>query len=117
LRKTQQEYDENRERKIQLHVRLDEAEMAIVNEKFKASNHKTRSEFIRQLILYGMVFKVDYNELQEMNYQLEKIGNNINQIAHRMNSQKNVYRSDVEEVKKRLDEIWQLQKSILSSQP
>lgn len=116
MRKSTAEYEQSRERKYQVKVRLDETEMEILNEKFKASGHNSRSDFIRQLILFGLVYKVDYSELQEVNYQLGKIGNNINQIAHRMNSQKNIYKSDVEEIKKKMEEIWQLQKSILSSQ-
>ncbi|MEL7626516.1 MAG: plasmid mobilization relaxosome protein MobC [Anaerolineaceae bacterium] len=43
------------------------------------------------------------------------VGININQIAHHLNATGNIYRSDIEAIKKMLDEIWQLQRSILSS--
>ncbi|MEL7627194.1 MAG: plasmid mobilization relaxosome protein MobC, partial [Anaerolineaceae bacterium] len=38
-----------------------------------------------------------------------------NQIAHHLNATGNIYRQDIETIKDRLDEIWRLQRSILSS--
>ena len=47
---------------------------------------------------------------------LQKIGVNINQIARRINSTGTVYAQDLEDIKGALAQIWQLQRSILSSQ-
>ena len=51
-----------------------------------------------------------------MNAALSAIGRNINQIARRVNAGGNVYQADMEEIRERLDEIWQLQRRILLSQ-
>ena len=48
--------------------------------------------------------------------ELQKIGVNINQIARRINSTGTVYAQDLEDIKGALAQIWQLQRSILSSQ-
>lgn len=117
LRKTQSEYEKNRERKNQVKVYLDDAELLVLQEKMKASGLKNRSDFLRQLIIFSTVFQLDYSEISAMNYQLEKIGNNINQIAHRMNAEKHIYKSDVQEIKELMEKIWQLQKSTLSWLP
>ncbi len=117
MRKSREEYEQNRERKNQIKVYLDDAELLILEEKFKASGLRNRSDFLRQLIIFSGVYQFDYSEISNMNYQLEKIGNNINQIAHRMNSEKHVYRSDVEEIKRLMEEIWHTQKSTLSWLP
>jgi hypothetical protein len=53
--------------------------------------------------------------LKEHTRQIRMVGININQIAHYLNATGNIYRSDIEAIKKMLDEIWQLQRSILSS--
>ena len=48
---------------------------------------------------------------------LAKIGNNLNQIAKRMNATGNVYEADVKEVKELMQKVWHTQKSMLSRQP
>ena len=60
---------------------------------------------------------IDYSELREYNAALAKIGNNLNQIAKRMNATGNVYAADVKEVKELMNQVWDTQKSMLSKQP
>ena len=48
--------------------------------------------------------------------ELSAIGRNINQIAKRINAGGPAYQADMDEIRERLDEIWQLQRRILSSQ-
>lgn len=60
---------------------------------------KSKSTFLRRLILYGFVYDIDYSDLWEYNYSLGKISGNLNQIAKRMNATGNVYKADVEEEK------------------
>ena len=58
--------------------------------------------------LYGYVYDVDYEHLREYNTILARIGNNLNQIAKRMNATGNVYEADVKEVKELMKQVWQL---------
>ena len=51
-----------------------------------------------------------------MNKLLSAIGRNINQIAKRVNADGSTYQADMEEIRERLDQIWQLQRRILLSQ-
>lgn len=78
---------------------------------------KSKSTFLRRLILYGFVYDIDYSDLREYNYTLGKISGNLNQISKRMNATGNVYKADVEEVKKLMKQVWDTQKSMLSKQP
>ena len=78
---------------------------------------RDKSSFLRHQILYGYVYDIDYSELREYNATLAKIGNNLNQIAKRMNATGNVYAADVKQVKELMDQVWQTQKSMLSKQP
>ena len=87
-------------------------------EKFRGISKDTAySAFIRHLILYGYVYDVNYEHLREYNTTLARIGNNLNQIAKRMNATGNVYKADVNEVKELMKQVWQSQKSMLSRQP
>ena len=107
----------NRSRKYGIIIHLSEDEKYILDEKTKCSNMKSRSAFIRHLILYGYVYDVNYDHLREYNALLARIGNNLNQIAKRMNATGNVYQADVKEVKELMKQVWQSQKSMLSRQP
>ena len=78
---------------------------------------KSKSSFLRRLMLYGFVYDIDYSDLLEYNYTLGKISGNLNQIAKRMNAMGNVYKADVEEVKKLMKQVWDTQKAMLSKQP
>ena len=54
-------------------------------------------------------------QFRAMTYEIQKIGVNINQIAHRVNSTDTIYARDIEELKEGLARIWQLQRSNLLS--
>ncbi len=109
--------NKNRSRKYGIVIHLSEDEKYILDEKTKCSNMTSRAAFIRHLILYGYVYDIDYSELQEYNAALARIGNNLNQIAKRMNATGNVYQADVNEVKELMQKVWHTQKSMLSRQP
>lgn len=86
-------------------------------EKFRLSKTKSKSAFLRKLVLYGFVYDVDYSHIREMNAQLGKIGGNLNQIAKRVNTTNTIYKKDMEDIKELMDQIWQLQKFMVSKQP
>ena len=106
-----------RERQNELKIYLNNDEQYILEQKFKISGMKSKSSFIRHLILYGYVYDVDYEHLREYNTILARIGNNLNQIAKRINSTGNIYQDDMNEVKELMNEVWHTQKSMLSKQP
>ena len=107
----------NRTRANELKIYLSEDEQYILEQKWKASNMKSKSSFIRHLILYGYVYDVNYDHLREYNTTLSRISNSLNQIAKRMNATGNVYEADGKEVKELMKQVWQSQKSMLSKQP
>lgn len=78
---------------------------------------KSKSAFLRKLILYGYVYDVDYSYLRNYNTELGRISSSLNQIAKRINSTENIYKEDMDEVKELMNEVWRTQKSILSKQP
>ena len=69
------------------------------------------------MLIDGYMIQVDYSDIKKMTAEIQKIGVNVNQIARRVNATGTVYEADIQEIKERLAQIWQLQRSILSSQP
>ena len=106
-----------RTRKNELKIFLSDDEKFILEEKYKLSGMRSRSTFIRHLILYGYVYDVDYSDLREYNTLLFKIGNNLNQITKRANTTGHLYDEDIKEVRELMNQVWHTQKSMLSKQP
>lgn len=81
-----------RNRDRQFTVYLLEEEMAILEAK-KDEAGMTKSEYIRNMIIFGAAHertifsKVD---AEKMIYEINRIGNNLNQVAYRANSSKNI---------------------------
>ena len=107
----------NRKRTNPVQFYLDDEEQYILDGKFKLSGMKSKSAFLRKLILYGYVYDVDYSYLRNYNTELGRISSNLNQIAKRINSTGNIYQEDMDEVKELMNEVWRTQKSMLSKQP
>ena len=107
----------NRKRTNPVQFYLDDDEQYILDEKFRVSGMKSKSAFLRKLILYGYVYDVEYSYLRNYNTELGRISSNLNQIAKRINSTGNIYQEDMDEVKELMNEVWHTQKSMLSKQP
>ena len=107
----------NRKRTNPVQFYLDDDEQYILDEKFRVSGMKSKSAFLRKLILYGYVYDVDYSYLRNYNTELGRISSSLNQIAKRLNSTGNIYKEDMDEVKELMNKVWRTQKSMLSKQP
>lgn len=96
---------------------LNDEEKYILDTKYQLSGMRSRMAFLRQLILYGYVYEIDYKELHDYNVNLARIGNNLNQIVNRVHATEHLYQEDIKEVKELMDQVWLTQKSMLSKQP
>ena len=69
----------------------------------------SKADYLRKLILYGEVIGqhpvIDKEQGRELLYEVNRIGNNINQIAYRTNAQKFTTDNDWREVRNECMEI------------
>ena len=82
----------SRQRNRQFSVYLLEEEMAILEAK-KDEAGMTKSEFIRNMILFGAAHErttFSKADSEALIYELNRIGNNINQIAFRANANRTI---------------------------
>ena len=105
----------NRKRNIQLKIWLTEEERRLIDEKMKLLPTSQIGAYIRKMAIDGYIIYTDTANIKEMNKELRAIGRNINQLAKRVNSTGDIYRGDITELRERLGEIWQLQRTILST--
>lgn len=105
-----------RERNIQQKFFVSEQELSIINERLDVLGIKNKSAYYRKMVLDGFMVKKDYAPLKELAAEVNRIGVNINQIAHKVNTYGDATREDVKELQERMDEVWLLLKSMLSKQ-
>ncbi len=103
-----------RERKHELKVFLSDDEERILEGTMKLMKLPSKSFTIRKLIVESALYDVDFREFREIGTQLARIGNNINQIAKRINETRSIYQTDIDEIKKEFKEICRLQESMQS---
>ncbi|HRU96843.1 MAG TPA: plasmid mobilization relaxosome protein MobC [Ruminococcus sp.] len=104
-----------RDRDILIRFFVTSEEKAVIQRRMELVRYTNMSEYLRKISMDGYLINVDYTYIKEMNAELSAIGRNINQIAARANSTGIIYDGDIMEIKKKQEEIWQLQKSILSN--
>ena len=104
----------NRARKKAVFLYLSDEEYDLLKKKAENSGLHSMADYIRQMIIYGICYKVDFEELHKYNWLLSNLSNNLNQIAHQANSSGMTNNSDLKEAKRIMEDVWQLQKSMLS---
>lgn len=107
---------ENRKRNIQIKFYVTEEEKRLIDEKMAQLPTHRYGAYLRKMAIDGYIIYTDTADIKAFTSELSAIGRNINQIAKRLNAGGSAYQADIQEVRERLDEIWQLQKRILSSQ-
>ena len=104
-------------RPVQIIFRVTEQEKEQIQERMKMCKIKNMASFLRMMAINGCIINTDYTELKARNYELHKIGVNINQIAKKINETGQIHAKDIKELQKMMDAIWCAQKCILSEEP
>lgn len=107
-----------RKRDNQLHIYVNDAELTMIKQRMDRCGYDNIGEYARRMMIDGGILVIDDSkELKEFTYEINKIGVNINQIAHVANINNSVDAKSIDDLKKMLDTIWQYQRYILSANP
>ena len=104
----------NRKRNIQLKIWVTDEERKLIEHKMSLVPTNQIGAYLRKMAIDGYIIYTDTKDIRAMNKELQRIGRNINQIAKRVNSTSSIYMTDIEELKEDLQNIWRLQRTILS---
>ncbi len=107
---------ENRKRNIQMKFYVTEEEKQLIEQKMAQLPTQRIGAYLRKMAIDGYIIYTDTTDIKAFTAELSAIGRNINQIAKRLNAGSPAYQADIQEIRERLDEIWQLQRRILSRQ-
>ena len=105
----------NRKRNIQLKIWVTAEDRKLIEYKMSLVPTNQIGAYLRKMAIDGYIIYTDTTGIQKFNKELQRIGRNINQIAKRVNSTSSIYMTDIEELKEDIQNIWQLQRTILST--
>ena len=93
-------------RSVQFHFYVSEQEAAAIQERREQIGVANLSAYLRKMAVDGYIIHLDMSGVQEMVRLLRICSNNLNQYARRANETGSIYAADVEDVRARLDSLW-----------
>ena len=106
----------NRKRNIQVKFYVTAEEKELMEQKMAQLPTQRIGAYLRKMAIDGYIIYTDTSDIKAFTTELSAIGRNINQIAKKLNAGGPAYQADMDEIRERLDQIWQLQRRILSNQ-
>lgn len=97
-----------------MRIRVSEKEYDAIYKRFEESGCRSFSDYVRRVCMQQLI--VRYNEVTQKKLLslVNNLAENMNQIAVAANSTGRVYKEDIEELKGKVDEVWQQQAYIQS---
>ena len=83
-----------------------EQEAVLIKERMAELGITNLSAYLRKMAVDGYIIHLDMSDIQEMIRLLRICSNNLNQYTRRANETGSVYAADVEDLRARLDGLW-----------
>lgn len=106
----------NRNRNIQKIIRLTPEEDTFIRKKVAQSPFNNFQNFARIMLITGEVKMIDYSELKKLNGQINRVGNNINQIAKLAHYFDEISNEDIQEIKQNINYMKSLVEAALKEE-
>lgn len=85
---------------------MSEQEAELIRERMAELGIRNLSAYLRKMAVDGYIIHLDMGDIQEMTRLLRICSNNLNQYTRRANETGSIYAADVEDLRTRLDELW-----------
>ena len=95
--------DKNRTRKNRISLRLDDAEMLLLQQNMKTANKTNREAYLRKMALEGSITTIDTKPTADLVRLVAKISSNVNQVTKRCNETGSAYEKDVLALQSEID--------------
>ena len=103
-----------RKRNIVIRFRVTPEEREMIESKMAQFGTSNMAAYLRKISIDGYVVRLNLPELREMVSLLRRSGNNINQIAKRVNETSRIYDADIDCLKENQEKIWSAANEILT---
>ena len=101
-------------REKQLLIRISDEDKERIQAKMEEAGILNMSAYVRKMALDGICVRLDLADVRQLIVLLQRCSNNLNQYAKRANETGSVYAADIEDLRSRLEEIWELSRQSLA---
>ena len=105
----------NEKRNVQLHILASEKEVSLIKERMSLIGVSNLSAYLRKVAIDGYIINLDLKGVRELIRLLRICSNNLNQYTRKANETGSVYAADIEDLRLRLDKVWDATEKMLSS--
>ncbi len=96
----------NNKKSVRVEFVMSEQEAELVKGRMAELGITNLSAYLRKMAVDGYIIHLDMSDIQEMIRLLRICSNNLNQYARRANEVGSIYAADVEDLRTRLDGLW-----------
>ena len=96
-----------------VHFLASKEEVERIHEKMDELGIRSMGAYLRKMALDGYCIRLDLQDVKALVSPLRICSNNLNQYAKRANETGSIYRADIEDLQKRLEEIWTDMREVL----
>ena len=96
-----------------VHFLASKEEVERIHEKMDELGIRSMGAYLRKMALDGCCIRLDLQDVKALVSRLRICSNNLNQYAKRANETGSIYRADIEDLQKRLEEIWTDMREVL----
>lgn len=98
----------------ELKIRISPEDKERIKLKMEDAGILTMSAYVRKMALDGICIRLDLKDVRQLTAMLRRCTNNLNQYTKRANETGSIYAADIEDLQKRLDEIWELSRQSIA---
>ena len=98
----------------ELKVRISPEDKERIRSKMEEAGILNMSAYVRKMALDGICVRLDLADVRQLIVLLQRCSINLNQYAKRANETGSVYAADIDDLRSRLDEIWELSRQSLA---
>ncbi len=103
-----------RKRNVPILFMVSEHERKLMQEKMAQYGTRNMGAYLRKMAINGYVVRLDLSDVGELVSLLRRSSNNLNQYAKRAHETGSIYETDVEDVRKNFDQLWERAGQILT---
>ena len=93
-------------RSVRVEFVISKQEASLIREHMEELGISNLSAYLRKMAVDGYIIHLDMRDVQEMVRILRICSNNLNQYTRRANETGSIYAADVEDLRTRLDGLW-----------
>ena len=101
-------------KEVELKVRISPEDKERIRSKMEEAGILNMSAYVRKMALDGICVRLDLTDVRQLIALLQRCSTNLNQYAKRANETGSVYAADIEDLRSRLEEIWELSRQSLA---